>query len=74
MSKIIDKLKEAEAQRQRVVAERKRIEAEADAALAGSERDDAVVQARGADPLQSEQQREEAAAKARAAIDRKSVV
>lgn len=32
MSKILDRLKEAEAQRERLVAERKRREAEADAA------------------------------------------
>ncbi|HEY8069349.1 MAG TPA: hypothetical protein VIF38_10705 [Burkholderiales bacterium] len=37
MSQILDKLKRAEAERQRIVAERKRLEAEADAALAARE-------------------------------------
>jgi len=40
MSKIIDKLREAEAQRERIVAERKRLETEADAALAAREREE----------------------------------
>ena len=37
MSQILDKLRLAEAERQRIVAERKRLEAEADAALAARE-------------------------------------
>ncbi len=39
MSKILDQLKQAEAQRQKIIAERKRLEAEADAALAALERE-----------------------------------
>ena len=34
MSRILDRLKEAEAQRERIVAKRRRLEAEAEAALA----------------------------------------
>ena len=37
MSKILDKLREAEAHREQIIAERKRLEAEADAALAAHE-------------------------------------
>jgi hypothetical protein len=40
MSMILDRLKEAEARRQEVIAERKRLEAEADAALAAREREE----------------------------------
>ena len=40
MSKIIDQLRQAEEQRERFVAERKRFEAEADAALAAREREE----------------------------------
>lgn len=40
MSRILDQLREAEVQRERVVAERRRLEAEADAALAAREIDD----------------------------------
>jgi hypothetical protein len=39
MSRILDQLKQAEAQRERVIAERKRLEAEADAALSALERE-----------------------------------
>lgn len=39
MSKIFEQLKQAEEQRERIVAERKRLEAEADAALAAHERE-----------------------------------
>ncbi len=46
MSEILDKLKDAEAQRQRIIAERRRLEAEADAALAAQEREDAVRRAK----------------------------
>lgn len=45
MSRILDKLKEAEAERQRIVAERRRLEAEADAALAASEREEVGAKA-----------------------------
>jgi len=41
MSEILDRLKQAEAERERVIAERRRLEAEADAALAAREREEA---------------------------------
>jgi hypothetical protein len=40
MSKILEQLKQAEEQRERLIAERKRLEAEADAALAAREREE----------------------------------
>ena len=46
MSRILDRLQEAEAQRQRVVAERKRLEAEADAALAARDLEEQTGKAR----------------------------
>ena len=42
MSEILNRLKQAEAERERVIAERKRLEAEADAALDARERDEFV--------------------------------
>lgn len=50
MSKIYEKLREAEAERERVVAERKRLEAEADAALAEREREERLERAGVARP------------------------
>jgi hypothetical protein len=42
MSEILNRLKQAEAERERVIAERRRLEAEADAALAEREREEFV--------------------------------
>ena len=42
MSQILNQLKRAEAERERLIAERRRIEAEADAALAAREREEFV--------------------------------
>jgi hypothetical protein len=42
MSEILNRLKQAEAERERVIAERKRLEAEADAALDAREREEFV--------------------------------
>ena len=44
MSQILDRLKQAEQERERVIAERKRLEAEADAALAAREREQILQQ------------------------------
>ena len=51
MSKILDKLKEAEAHREHVIAERKRLEAEADAALAARDRDENTGRTRRQAPV-----------------------
>jgi hypothetical protein len=44
VSQILDRLKQAEQERERVIAERKRLEAEADAALAAHEREQLLQQ------------------------------
>ena len=44
MSQILDRLKQAEQERERVIAERKRLESEADAALAAHEREQNLQQ------------------------------
>ena len=49
MSKILDKLKQAEAHREQIVAERKRLEAEANAALAAHEVEERGARATAAD-------------------------
>ena len=46
MSKILEQLKQAEERRQRIVAERKRVESEADAALAARDLDERTGRAR----------------------------
>ena len=50
MTKILEQLKQAEAQRQRVVAERKQLEDEANAALAAYEREERARRAAAATP------------------------
>jgi hypothetical protein len=52
MSRILDKLQAAEAQRQSIIAERRRLEAEADAALAAQDREARAPHLQ-ADPPQS---------------------
>ncbi|HEY6966938.1 MAG TPA: hypothetical protein VI229_05655 [Burkholderiales bacterium] len=49
MSQILNRLKQAEEERQRVIAERKRLETEADAALAEREREEMVRAQQGAE-------------------------
>ncbi len=55
MTKILEQLKQAEAQRERIVAERRRLEEEANAALAAQERDElarrAAASERRSDPV-----------------------
>jgi len=57
VSQIFDKLKEAEAQRERLIAERKRLEAEADAALAAREREEIAANPQGAGAARPDPQR-----------------
>jgi uncharacterized membrane protein YccC len=57
VSQILDRLKQAEQERERVIAERKRLEAEADAALADRERDQILQQAGRSAPLPPAQPR-----------------
>jgi hypothetical protein len=57
MSEILNRLKQAEAERERVIAERKRLESEADAALDAREREEFVRSEQlAARPVQAPQQ------------------
>ena len=51
MSQILNRLKQAEEERERVIAERKRLEAEADAALFARDREQILQQEQRAAPL-----------------------